>query len=499
VELPRVVHLLGAQDWASGRAGELLRANGRTLAVVLGAGPQPGDLPALSRHLPVRGRSAALAARLAGARLVHAHDDDLAATARGLATAAGLPWGVTSRRTTWTAAQAAQVAGAAVVVVPAGAREAAVAAGLRAEAVVEVGTAGAEPGALMAVLEVHWLAVLHTGRPADLSEATERPTVTVLLATYQRRALLAQCLQHLRAQTYPRELVQVVVVDNGSTDGTADDLRALEAAGGVTVVTTGEPLLVTEARNRALSAATGELVVFTDDDCRAVPEWLDNLVGAWLAAGRGIVQGRTTGDPRQPRGVSSRTQETPFGFGLFETCNIAYPREALGRQPFDDAIPERLRDILGRRFPRDPTGEDTDLGWRLRERGLPFCFSATALVHHEVFGPDPDYLLRRARMTAVFPVLVERHPGLRRSFLVGRVFLHRQRPHWWLAATTPAAVVAWGLPGLAVGLPYGWALLRPTRPGLRGRLRALPVTLRVDALTTASLVRGTLRTRTPVL
>ncbi|MFN2539189.1 MAG: glycosyltransferase family 2 protein [Mycobacteriales bacterium] len=323
--------------------------------------------------------------------------------------------------------------------------------------------------------------------------------MSIVLATYQRRELLRQCLDHLRAQTYPQDLVQIVVVDNGSTDGSAVDLEALVDAGTITLVSTGAPLLVTEARNRALREAAGELVVFTDDDCRAVPEWLSNLVAAWMVAGRGIAQGRTTGDPGQSRQVLSRTQETPFGFGLFETCNIAYPRSALGDRPFDDEVPERLREILGRKFPRDPTGEDTDLGWRLRESGLAFCFSATAVVHHEVFEPDVQYLLRRARMTAVFPLLVKRHRELRRAFLVGRVFLHRQRPYWWLAASTPVAVALWGPLGLLLAAPYAWAVVQPHEDGVRSRVRALPVTLRVDALTSWALLKGSLRTGSVVL
>jgi glycosyltransferase involved in cell wall biosynthesis len=504
VELPRVVHLFDPSTWASGRAGQVLSANGRSLALVLGTGSRPDGLPPLSRYLklPMSSRVVtAGAVRTAGGRLVHAHDASQVGSARVLAAAARLPWAVTV--TVMPAETSApDLTGAAFVVVPdEGARAWVIECGVAPDRVVahRLGDLP-EPGALMAVLEAHWVSVLATGRPAELAAPTrDLPTVTVLLATYQRRELLRRCLEHLEEQTYPRHLVQVVVVDNGSTDGTADDLRVLEERGRLTVVTTGEALLVTEARNRALAAATGELVVFTDDDCRAVPAWLENLVSAWLVAGRGIVQGRTTGDPRQPREPSSRTQETPFGFGLFETCNIGYPRAALGLRPFDDGIPMRLREILGKKFPRDPTGEDTDLGWRLRERGLAFCFSSTALVHHEIFEPDPAYVLRRARMTAVFPVLVERHPQLRRSFLVGRVFLHKQRPAWWLAALAPAAAAAWGPPAALMAVPYGWALVQPHQPGVRSRVRALPVTLRVDALTSVALLRGTLRTGRLVL
>ena len=495
MDLPRVLHVCEPEMWQSGRAAALLRANGRTLAAVIGAGPGKGELPALSRHVPLGAASLwlqAVVARAMGAKIVHAHSPSQVERAAGIARRAGLPWSVSAPN-----AQAVphRVQPSFVLVDE---KEPGSAAHVP---VVCHGLGDSpEPGALMAVLESHWLSVLRTGQPAAIELPPRAlPTVTVLLATYQRRALLRRCLDHLEAQTYPSELVQVIVVDNGSTDGTAEDLRSLDGNGRVTVVTTGEALLVTEARNRGLGVATGELVVFTDDDCRPVPTWLESLVGAWLVGGRGIAQGRTTGDPQQPRLPSSRTQETPFGYGLFETCNIAYPRTALGARPFDDAVPERLRDVLGRRFPADPTGEDTDLGWRLREQGLAFCFSGTALVHHEIFQPDPAYLLRRARMTAVFPILVQRHPELRRAFLVGRVFLHKQRPLWWLAVLAPVAALAIGPGGLAAAAPYLWDGLRPTRPGAKGRLRALPLAVRVEVLTTISLLRASARTRRLVL
>ena len=354
-----------------------------------------------------------------------------------------------------------------------------------------------ELGARAAELEEHYLALLATGQPARVrAPLASLPTVGVVVVTHQRRDLLIRTLDALAAQTYPRHLVDVVVVDNGTSDGTSEvlaraDVRVLREQ------TNSRPAA---ARNRAAALVRGDVLAFTDDDCRPTPTWLENLV-AGFGSGIGLVQGRTIADPDGLLLPLSRTQWTPAEFGLYETCNIAYLREtfeAVGG--FDEDFADEVAAALGPRHAALPFGEDTDLGWRVRRTGAASRFCSTAVVHHHVFGPDPRYLLQRASLAAAFPVLVRRTPELREVFLWRRVFLGRARLRVWAALLGGAAAVVSRSPAPAAAtLPYLWSLLRPHRPGRRQRLRAAPVLAARDALETVALVRGSIRARSPVL
>lgn len=372
-----------------------------------------------------------------------------------------------------------------------------------------------ELGARAADMDQLWLALAGGACGRDLPDVppprASRPTTTVVLVTHDRRRLLERTLDAVAAQTLPPD--EVLVVDNGSTDGTAEllaDRRARHDPPGLRVITREGNLPVAQGRNLAVRASGGEVVAFTDDDCRPRPTWLETLV-AGMREGVGLVQGRTTADPAQRLAPLSRTQWTPAEFGLYETCNIAYTRSALDAAgdpapdgPFDLRFADDVADTLGPRWRHLPFGEDTELGWRVRRAGARSRFAVHAVVEHEVFPPDPSLLVRRAALAAAFPVLVRRVPELRDTFLWHRRLLGRHRAAFWLAAGGGAAALlrrdpTWALPALPY-LAGVTGLARMTRPGGRGeRLAAAPVLLRRDLVETAALVRGSIRARTVVL
>jgi glucosyl-dolichyl phosphate glucuronosyltransferase len=112
------------------------------------------------------------------------------------------------------------------------------------------------------------------------------PTVTVVVCTWNRAAMLASALEALTAQQHapPHE---ILVVDNGSSDGTADVIRCAAAVcPQVTRVFEPRPGLA-YARNAALARARASIVAFVDDDVRVGPDWMARIVAAferWPAA-----------------------------------------------------------------------------------------------------------------------------------------------------------------------------------------------------------------------
>ncbi len=98
-------------------------------------------------------------------------------------------------------------------------------------------------------------------------ERPECPLVSVIVPAYNAAGIVGRCVESLLAQTWPR--VEVLVVDDGSTDGTAEAVRAPAR-----VVATGGRKGAGGARNAGARAAKGEVLFFTDADVVAPPDWI---------------------------------------------------------------------------------------------------------------------------------------------------------------------------------------------------------------------------------
>ena len=320
--------------------------------------------------------------------------------------------------------------------------------------------------------------------------------VSVIVPVRDRRDLLTRTLEALRAQTYPPDRFEVIVVDDGSTDGTAEAAEA--AAGPLDLrVERRERAGAVAARNHGAAVARGEVLAFTDSDCRPAPGWLAAVVAALETAD--AVQGLTLADPTMHRGPLHRTVEAGGDAGLFDSCNLALRTEAFRAvDGFDPAFARRIR------VPRSPGqvhygfGEDTDLGWRIIRSGRRLAFEPQALVHHHVFEPGLRESIGRMWLVGAFPSLVREFPELRERLLKHRLFLTEDRPYVWLALAgvwlgrrRPAA--------LALTLPYAYRKVARGHGGRRERLRTLPAQALLDAVATAGLVVGSIRARRVVL
>lgn len=110
-------------------------------------------------------------------------------------------------------------------------------------------------------------------------------TISVVIATCNRRPLLEGCLSTLAAQKVCTGEYELVVVNDGSTDETAAflDAFALTASFPVKILhqaNTG----VGSARNRGIALASGDIIAFTDDDCLLPIDWIASIIRAWQGA-----------------------------------------------------------------------------------------------------------------------------------------------------------------------------------------------------------------------
>jgi GT2 family glycosyltransferase len=214
-------------------------------------------------------------------------------------------------------------------------------------------------------------AVRRTFAELPVSRDLPLPPVSVVVCSHNGERTLGDCLDGLEALEYPD--FEVIVVDDGSTDGTA----AIATQHGFRVITTRHQGLAS-ARNTGLSAATGEIVAYIDDDARPDPDWLTFLATSFLTTSHVGIGGPNVEYPGDGE-VAECVAKAPGGpvhVLVSDTeaehlpgCNCAFRKAALeGVGGFDT------------RF--WAAGDDVDLCWRLRDEGWTLGFSPGAVVWH---------------------------------------------------------------------------------------------------------------------
>ncbi|MDT7603234.1 MAG: hypothetical protein QOF61_1231 [Acidobacteriota bacterium] len=118
------------------------------------------------------------------------------------------------------------------------------------------------------------------------------PLISIIVPTYQRHAQLARCLAALAGLDYPRERVEVIVVDDGSEPRVDEALAPFHTCLTLKLLSQ-ENAGPAAARNLGAQNARGEFLVFTDDDCLPRPDYLRALAARLRDAPDTLVGGRT--------------------------------------------------------------------------------------------------------------------------------------------------------------------------------------------------------------
>lgn len=208
------------------------------------------------------------------------------------------------------------------------------------------------------------------------------PKVSVVLATYNRLDRLKRVIASLEKQTYPLEDFEVVIVSDGSSDGTLEYLHRLNTPLHLTVFSQMNQGAAV-ARNHGVSQSCGELLIFIDDDIIPAPELISEHIRVHDAAK----------DPVVVLGPML----TPFDFKL--TPWVRWEQEMLEKQ-YQDMLagcwePTARQfytgnTCLGRQHFMEAGGfdplfrraEDVELAYRLSDRGLRFIFNPQAVGYH---------------------------------------------------------------------------------------------------------------------
>jgi len=232
--------------------------------------------------------------------------------------------------------------------------------------------------------------------------AEPSPHVSVVVPAYNAVETLPACLEALAHQNYPCAGYEVIVVDDGSTDGTA----AIARECGVQVMS--QPNAgPASARNRGAGIARGEFLLFTDSDCAPVPGWIAALIapfaepsvagakGAYLTRQSAIVPRFTQLEYQERYDRMAGRDSIDF----VDTYSAAYRRDVfLVNGGFDTAFPTA-------------SVEDQELSFRLAEKGYRLVFVPGAQVYHRHNLTLNAYVRRKFLIGYWKALLAHWHPG----------------------------------------------------------------------------------------
>jgi glycosyltransferase involved in cell wall biosynthesis len=238
------------------------------------------------------------------------------------------------------------------------------------------------------------------GEPRGRAMAHPVPFVSVAVPVLNAERTIGDCLASLLRTDYPAERREIVVVDNGSTDGTA------RIVGGFPVRCVREERRgIPYARNRGIEESRGELVAMTDADCVASTWWLQELVRGFEDDSVGGVEGETVAyPPRTPverytarRSLSYRARLFSPAAPFVITANVAFRRDVFDRIGLFDT--------------RFVGGSDVDLSWRFFERsGLKLRYNPKAIVFHRHRATVCGFLAQHIRIGRGFATLRRKYP-----------------------------------------------------------------------------------------
>jgi len=216
--------------------------------------------------------------------------------------------------------------------------------------------------------------------------------ISIIVLSYNKIELTKKCLASLKKNTLDGILVEIVVVDNASTDGSVDFLRSLKW---IKLIENKENLGFSRANNQGAKESRGDILVFLNNDTEVRSGWLEGIteifeteknvgaVGIKLLFPDGKIQhaGLIISKDKVPRHIYYReNMDKPYVCGMREFQAVTAACIAVPKKVFEEVggFDEGFKNGL----------EDVDLCLRIREKGYKIIYQPKSVViHHESMSP----------------------------------------------------------------------------------------------------------------
>jgi GT2 family glycosyltransferase len=226
--------------------------------------------------------------------------------------------------------------------------------------------------------------------------------ISIIIPTYNGALRISNCIESLLKQSGSHSY-EILVVNDGSTDNTIDVLKSFPSIQVITQLNTGPAA----ARNRGAREARGEILLFTDDDCVPMSDWITEMLrpftDAAVVGAKGIYR-------THQRGLAARFVQIEYedryrimqahpDIDFIDTYSAAFRRDRfLEMNGYDTSFPVAC-------------AEDIELSYRMSARGWKMRFSPTAIVYHSHPDTFSNYLKKKYKFAFWRMLAVKKNPG----------------------------------------------------------------------------------------
>ncbi len=232
--------------------------------------------------------------------------------------------------------------------------------------------------------------------------ASSSSPASIIIPTFNGAARIGHCLDALESQIAGTG-IEILVVDDGSKDDTAAVAERYPSARVIRQKNAGPAA----ARNRGAQEARGRILLFTDDDCVPMPDWLDAMLGAFrdpeVVGAKGIYCTRQ-------RSIAARFVQIEYedkyrlmagqpSIDFVDTYSAGFVRERfLEMGGYDQSFPVAC-------------AEDIELSYRMSARGWKMVFVPGAIVYHTHPATFSSYLRKKYKFAYWRVLAVRKNPG----------------------------------------------------------------------------------------
>jgi cellulose synthase/poly-beta-1,6-N-acetylglucosamine synthase-like glycosyltransferase len=229
----------------------------------------------------------------------------------------------------------------------------------------------------------------------------EKPFVSIISPVRNAERTIDTTMQYLLNVDYPRDKMEIVIADGGSTDNTKIIIRKwMDKYDFIKIVDVPNSKSPGHARTEALKVVKGDYILFTDGDCAPHKDWIDKLIDPFLKDPKvGLVGGEiytlrtdanndTESYCEQAGFLSIGDRVKMKNGGYYPEIKKDLPSEVNGSQtcPFfataNCAASRKAVEAIGMEFWHEPTGEDVDFNLRILKKGFKLFFQPAAVVDH---------------------------------------------------------------------------------------------------------------------
>ena len=205
----------------------------------------------------------------------------------------------------------------------------------------------------------------------------KRPFFSIIIPTYNRPRQLYECLKSIERLEFPKKRFEVIVVDDGSKTPLRKLIRSFENHFSAKLIQQSNAGPAA-ARNAGASIAMGDLVVFTDDDCLALPNWLSKLENRFNQNPKNVIGGRTI-NALENNSFAATSQLIIDAAYQYHNADFANARFFASNNM---AVPAALFRSIGGFDARFWTSEDREFCDRWLWRGYRMTYAPEIVVYH---------------------------------------------------------------------------------------------------------------------